>query len=76
MPQYFVQLYTKVLLFKGEYDKVLDFLAKHEASFGMIVDKKKLVFQTIYKKGDKVGAINALIDIVKSNYEQLEKGGY
>ena len=52
LPQYFVQLYAKIMLKKGEYDKVLDFLNIHEASFGMKIEKNKLVFKTHLLKGD------------------------
>ena len=67
-----MQLYSKVLLAKGDYDKVLDFLNKNEASFGMILDKRKLVFKVLVKKGDTLSAINELISIVKSNYENVK----
>jgi hypothetical protein len=40
------------MLKKGEYDKVLDFLNIHEASFGMKIEKNKLVFKTHLLKGD------------------------
>jgi hypothetical protein len=60
------------LLAKGDYDKVLDFLNKNEASFGMILDKRKLVFKVLVKKGDNLSAINELVSIVKSNYENVK----
>ncbi len=72
LPQYFVQLYAKIMLSKGEYDKVIDFLNKHEASFGMILDKRRLIFKTLLKKGDKLGAINELVSIIKTNYEKVQ----
>jgi hypothetical protein len=72
LPQYFVQLYSKILLSKGDFDKVIDFLNKNEASFGMILEKRKLVFRALVKKGDKVGAINELISIIKANYENVK----
>jgi hypothetical protein len=37
---------------KGEFDKVPEFLNKFESSFGLIIDKKKLVFKTLLKKND------------------------
>jgi hypothetical protein len=60
------------MLSKGEYDKVIEFLNKHEASFGMILDKRRLVFKTLLKRGDKIGAINELIGIIKTNYENVQ----
>ena len=67
-----MQLYSKVSLAKGDYDKVIDFLNKNEASFGMILDKRKLVFKALVKKGDKLAALNELISIVKANYENVK----
>ena len=67
-----MQLYSKILLAKGDFDKVIDFLNKNEASFGMILEKRKLVFRALVKKGDKVGAINELISIIKANYENVK----
>jgi len=61
-----------VYLAKGEYDKVIEFLAAHEASFGIILDKRKLVFKALMKKGDKIAAINELIAIIKNNYENVK----
>ena len=60
------------MLSKGEYDKVIEFLNKHEASFGMILDKRRLIFKTLLKKGDKLGAINELISIIKTNYDKVQ----
>ncbi len=68
-----MELYTKIMLKKGEFDKVLEFLNKHEQSFGIILDKRKLVYQTLYRKGDKLGAINELIAILKNNYENIDQ---
>ena len=67
-----MQLYSKVSLAKGDYDKVIEFLNKNEASFGMILDKRKLVFKALVKKGDKLAALNELISIVKANYENVK----
>ena len=67
-----MQLYSKVSLAKGDYDKVIDFLNKNEASFGMILDKRKLVFKALVKKGDRLAALNELISIVKANYENVK----
>lgn len=67
-----MQLYTKIYLAKGEYDKVIEFLNLHEASFGIILDKRKLIFKALLKKGDKIGAINELISIIKNNYENVK----
>jgi len=47
-----VQLYVKVLLAKGEFEKVIEFLNKHEHSFGLLIEKRKLMFKTLMKKGD------------------------
>lgn len=44
----------------------------NEASFGIILDKRKLVFKVLLKKGDKIGAINELIAIIKYNYENVK----
>jgi hypothetical protein len=60
------------MLAKGDFDKVIEFLNKNEAAFGIIVEKKKLVFKTLLKKGDKLGAMNELIDIIKINYESVK----
>lgn len=57
---------------KGEYDKVLEFLNKHEKSFGMLLDKRKLIYKSLYNKGDKLGAINELISILKDNYNNID----
>ena len=38
----------------------------------MILEKRKLVFRALVKKGDKVGAINELISIIKANYENVK----
>lgn len=59
------------MLAKGEYDKVIEFLNKNEASFGLIIEKKKLLFKTKLKKGDTLGAINELLGIIKFNYENV-----
>lgn len=67
-----MQLYAKVYLAKGEYDKVIEFLTANEASFGIILDKRKLVFKALLKKGDKIAAINELIAIIKNNYENVK----
>lgn len=69
--QYFIQLYTKILLSKGDYDKVIEFLHKNESSFGIVLDKKKLIFKTLLKKGDNQGAINELISMIKINFENV-----
>ena len=72
LPQYFVQLYVKVYLAKGEYERVIEFLDKNEASFGMLIEKRKLMVKTLMKKGDKLGAVNELIGIIKTNYENVK----
>lgn len=56
---------------KGEYDKVIEFLNKHEQVFGLLIEKRKLMFKTFMKKGDMVGAVNELIAIIKTNYENV-----
>lgn len=53
-----MQLYVKVYLAKGEYERVIEFLDKNEASFGMLIEKRKLMVKTLMKKGDKLGAAN------------------
>lgn len=58
-------------LAKGEYDRVIEFLDKNEASFGMLIEKRKLKFKTLMRKGDKLGAVNELLTIIKSNYENV-----
>lgn len=50
---------------------MIAFLNQHEASFGMIIDKKKLVFKTLLKKEDTLGAINELLSILKFNFENV-----
>jgi hypothetical protein len=47
-------------------------LNANEASFGIILDKRKLVFKALLKKGDKIAAINELLDIIKNNYENVK----
>jgi hypothetical protein len=47
-------------------------LNANEASFGIILDKRKLVFKALLKKGDKISAINELIAIIKNNYENVK----
>jgi hypothetical protein len=59
------------MLSKGEYDKVLDFLSQNEASFAMTLDKQKLIFKTLIRKGDKLGALNELLSIVRHNFENV-----
>lgn len=44
----------------------------NEASFGIILDKRKLVFKALLKKGDNISAINELIAIIKNNYENVK----
>jgi hypothetical protein len=39
----------------------------------MILDKRNLVYKALYLKGDKIGAINELISIIKHNYENIEQ---
>ncbi len=51
---------------------MIEFLNANEASFGIILDKRKLVFKALLKKGDKVAAINELIGIIKTNYENVK----
>lgn len=58
-------------LAKGEYDRVIEFLNKHEASFGLLIEKRKLMFKTYLKKGDKIAAVNELIGIIKTNFENV-----
>lgn len=65
-------LYYKIMLGKGDYDNVIQFLHLNEASFGIILDKRKLVFKALLRKGDKLGAINELLAIIKTNYESVE----
>lgn len=60
------------MLKKGEYDKVLEFLDKHEASFGIVLEKRKMVVKVLYRRGDKLGAINELLSIIKHNYLQVD----
>ena len=62
----------KVYLAKGEYERVIEFLDKNEASFGMLIEKRKLMVKTLMKKGDKLGAVNELIGIIKTNYENVK----
>lgn len=38
----------------------------------MILDKRKLVFKALLKKGDKLAAINELLAIIKNNYENVK----
>lgn len=38
----------------------------------MLIDKRKLIFKTLLKKGDTLGAINELISILKGNYEKVQ----
>ena len=38
----------------------------------MILDKKKLVFKALLKKGDILGAINEILAIIKFNYESVK----
>lgn len=61
----------KVLTAKGDFDKVLEFLNTFQSSFGLIIDKKKLVFRTLLKMGDKLGAMNELLDMIRANYENV-----
>ena len=56
---------------KGEYERVIEFLNKNEASFGLLIEKRKLLLKTFMKKGDKVAAVNELIGIIKTNYENV-----
>jgi hypothetical protein len=47
-------------------------LNANEASFGIILDKRKLIFKAVLKKGDKIAAINELLAIIKNNYENVK----
>lgn len=71
LPQYFVQLYTKLLVAKGQYDKALAYLEEHKGSFGMILDKHRMVTRILIKSGDVKGCIDHLIDVIKTNYQRL-----
>eukprot|EP00347_Sterkiella_histriomuscorum_P023059 403336110 len=73
VPQYFVQLYFKILLAKKQFDKALEYLNQHEQSFGMILDKRRLVYQLKYKQGDIIGVIQELISIIKHNYQHVDE---
>lgn len=73
VPQYFVQLYYKLLLAKGQYDKALEYITLHEKSFGMIMDQRKLVYLLKYQKQDKIATIQELIHIIKNNYLHKEE---
>ena len=44
----------------------------NEASFGIILDKRKLVYKALLKKGDKISAVNELLSIIKNNYESVK----
>lgn len=33
---------------KGEYQKAIDFVNKNEKSFGMILDKRRLIVKALY----------------------------
>lgn len=66
-----MQLYAKILLKKGDYDKVLAFLNQHKASFGMIIENQKLAFKVHLKRGDTLSAINELLGIVGTNYTNV-----
>lgn len=37
-PQYFVQLYFKILSAKGQYDKAIEYVNAHKSSFGMVTE--------------------------------------
>jgi hypothetical protein len=60
-----------VYLAKGEYDRVIAFIGQNEASFGLLIDKKKLMFKVYMKKGDKLSAVNELLGMIKTNYENV-----
>jgi hypothetical protein len=38
----------------------------------MLLDKRKLVYKTLYNKGDKLAAINELISIIKNNNNNID----
>jgi hypothetical protein len=37
------------MIAKGDFQKAIDYLNLNEKSFGMILDKRKLVFKAFYK---------------------------
>ncbi len=58
---------------KGNYDKAIDYLSKNEKSFGIILDKRRLVVKALYKKGDTKGCINEILGIIRDNYRNVEQ---
>jgi archaellum component FlaC len=60
-----------VLTAKGDFVKVLEFLHQFESSFGLVIDNKKLVIRTLLKKGDKLAAMNELVEMIRVNYENV-----
>ena len=72
-PQYFLQLYVKILSAKGLYDKSLEYLHQNEQQFGMILDKRRLVCKLLKKKGDTNGLITELLGIVKDNQKLIQQ---
>lgn len=56
---------------KGKYQRVLEYLEANEKSFGMILDKRRLVAKALYKSGDILGCINELLAIIRDNYRNV-----
>ncbi|CDW74130.1 UNKNOWN [Stylonychia lemnae] len=73
LPQYFVTLYSKILVAKGKYEQALEYLKENEQSFGMILDQKRLIYSLKYKQGDIEGVIQELTQIIKSNYNNVNE---
>ena len=47
VPQYFVQLYCKVLNRKKKYDDTLNYVKEKKDSFGMMLDYQSVVVDTL-----------------------------
>lgn len=74
VPQYFVQLYCKVLNAKLKFAESLDYLKAHKSSFGMTLDYNSCMVTTLLKSNDLLGCINFLsTEVIRSNYENIEE---
>lgn len=73
MPQYFVQLYYKIQLSKGNYQLAIDYVNQNDKSFPIILDKHRLIIKALYKKGDTVGCINELLTVIKNNFNNVSQ---
>lgn len=58
---------------KGNYDKAIDYVNQHTKSFGLILDKRRLIVKALHKKQDYVGCINEILGIIRDNFNNVDQ---